>query len=64
MKQDPINLSKFYLVVALGIAGWFTYATFNGIAYWESSNVTKNTAYRSTGGPRRGVGYGAGFNHK
>ncbi len=64
MKYEQIKLNKFYLIIALAVAGWFTYATLNGIAYWESSNVIKNTAYRSTGGPRHVVGYGAGFNHK
>jgi hypothetical protein len=64
MKYEQIKLNKFYLIIVLAVAGWFTYATLNGIAYWESSNVIKNTAYHSTGGHRHVVGYGAGFNHK
>ncbi len=50
---------RFYLVVALLIVGYFGYACFNGIAYWESK-VEKNTDEARTG--HRGGG--ARFYHK
>ena len=37
-----IKSIRFYLIIALLIAGYFAYASYNGIVYWEST-VEKNT---------------------
>jgi len=42
-----IKAAKIYLVFALLIVGYYAYAAFNGIAFWESSTVTRNTEYNN-----------------
>jgi|GEM_PF-5432929 len=49
-----IKGSPIYLVFALVVIGYYAYAAFSGIAFWESSNVTRNTEYNS-GSRTRGV---------
>lgn len=53
------KLIRIYLVVAVLVVGYFTYACINGVAYWESK-VEKNTD-----APRSGHrGSGMRFYHK
>jgi hypothetical protein len=54
-----IKTIRIYLVVAGLIIGYFSYACYNGIAYWESK-VEKNSDESRTG---HRVG-GARFYHK
>jgi hypothetical protein len=43
-----IKDARIFLIVATLIIGYYTYAALNGIAFWESSNVTRNTEYNNT----------------
>lgn len=55
-----LKKNKYYLIVVFAVIVYYTYAGFNGIAYWESANV-KNTEYT---GNRSHSGYGGRFYHK
>jgi len=45
--MKTIIAARIYLVFALLIIGYYAYAALNGIAFWESSNVTRNTEYNN-----------------
>lgn len=55
-----LKKNKYYLIVVFAVIVYYTYAGFNGIAYWESANV-KNTEYTVN---RSHSGYGGRFYHK
>ena len=59
MMKTLIN-AKIYLILALLIIGYYAYAALQGIAYWDSDQVTRNTEYNN--GTR--VRGGHSFYHK
>ncbi|MFD0766311.1 hypothetical protein ACFQZI_15720 [Mucilaginibacter lutimaris] len=45
--MKTIKAGNIYLVLAILIIGYYAYSALNGIAFWESSSVTRNTQYNS-----------------
>lgn len=43
-----LNMTSVYLAIAMIIMGYFAYSMLNGVAFWESSTVTRNTEYNGT----------------
>lgn len=63
MKVKMSKIIKIYMAVMVLAVGYFGYATWNGITFWEDK-VERNTEYKGSTRSRVG-GYGAGrFYHK
>lgn len=56
MKSNAI-----YIAIVAAIVGYYSYAAFDGLAFWESNEVQRNAGYN---GPVAHSGYGVRFYHK
>ncbi|MFA6085671.1 hypothetical protein [Mucilaginibacter sp.] len=45
--MKTIKAARIYLFFALIVIGYYTYSALFGIAFWESSSVTRNTEYNN-----------------
>ncbi|TFF40195.1 hypothetical protein [Mucilaginibacter psychrotolerans] len=45
--METIKDARIYLLFVLLIIGYYAYSAINGIAFWESSTVTRNTEYNN-----------------
>ncbi len=61
MNMDDIKSNKFFLIITMVILGIYTFMSFSGKGYWQSSGVTRNAGYS---GPIPHSGYGVRFYHK
>jgi hypothetical protein len=61
MKVTNITSSTIYIVIVAIIVGWYSYAAYDGLAFWQSNDVQRNAAYAGTVAHS---GYGARFYHK
>ena len=59
--MDDIKSNKFFLIITMVILGIYTFMSFSGKGYWQSSGVTRNAGYS---GPIPHSGYGVRFYHK
>jgi len=40
---NKIKTARLYVFVSMVVIGYYVYSLLNGIAFWESSTVTRNT---------------------
>lgn len=45
--MKTIKTVPVYLVFAILIIGYYTYSALFGVAFWESSSITRNTGYNN-----------------
>jgi hypothetical protein len=61
MKTGIIKSNAIYIAIVAAIVGYYSYAAFDGLAFWESNDVQRNAGYN---GPVAHSGYGVRFYHK
>jgi hypothetical protein len=61
MKTGIIKSNAIYIAIVAVIVGYYSYAAFDGLAFWQSNDVQRNASYNGTVAHS---GYGVRFYHK